>query len=213
MNHAFIDRYASLESPIHRMDVSKKLWGLCCGLAFLLIILPLFNSDFGLRTMIVYGILALLLALISKIPLKFLISRSALVLPFSALIIAVNYFSGNFTFLRTVEMLLKSLLSIFSLLLLSSTTPYHEILRQLGKWGTPAVLISMLSFMYRYFFLLAVEIEALERGIRTRKSKVSGWTKVKVYANIIGMLLIRSYERAERVHQAMRMRGFSGEIQ
>ena len=66
--------------------------------------------------------------------------------------------------------------------------------------------------MYRYFFLLVAEIEALERATHMRHASVSGWKRIVVYANIIGMLLVRSFERAEKVYYAMRMRGFTGDL-
>ena len=34
----------------------------------------------------------------------------------------------------------------------------------------------------------------------------------KTYAYLLGMLLIKSYDRSERVHQAMICRGFKGEF-
>ena len=212
MKYAFIDRYARLSSPIHQLGTSTKLTSALLGLGILLVLLPLGSNNFTLTGLLAYAIIAYLVALNSKLPLRFLLSRSALVLPFSALIIVVNFLSGHFSTAQLVETLVKSLLSVLTLLLLTSTTPFHEIIKQLSHWGTPRLMIIILSFMYRYFFVLMGEIESLEHGIKTRYPSVAGWQKMKVYANIIGMLLIRSFERAEKVYQSMRMRGFTGEL-
>ncbi len=212
MKHAFIDRYAHLKSPIHELDVAKKLAAALSGLFLLLILLPLLDQTRTMSGLYIYSICALLVALGSKVPISFLLTRSVMVLPFSALIILVNFVSGNFSPGQTLEMILKSMLSIFTLLLLTSTTPFHELMKQLARWGAPRLFIIILAFMYRYFFLLVGEIEALERGIKMRHSQVGGWKRTQVYASIIGMLLIRSYERAENVYRAMRMRGFTGDF-
>lgn len=212
MNHAFIDRYAHWESPIHRQSTSLKIKTGLLGLLLLLIGIPLLSVSTMWLAFQLYGFTAFIIAIYSRVPLAFLLSRSALVLPFSALIVVVNFFSGNFSFHQMVETLLKSLFSIFTLLLLTSTTPFHEILKQLSRWGVPKLLIIILSFMYRYFFLLVGEIEALERAVKMRHTSVSGWKRIRVYANMIGMLLVRSFERAENVYHAMQMRGFTGDL-
>ena len=54
--------------------------------------------------------------------------------------------------------------------------------------------------------------ETLRQAIAMRHATLSGWRRIRIYANIIGLLIIRSYERAERVYLAMRMRGFTGEF-
>ncbi len=212
MNHAFLDRYARLSSPIHKLKSSSKLMAGIIGLLLLLILFPILNPQSTLYCYAGYAIGLGLVALISRVPLSFLLTRSALVLPFSALIILVNYISGHFSGPQLLETLIKSLLSVFTLLLLTSTTPFHAIHKQLSYWRAPELLIIILSFMYRYFIVLAGEIEALERGIKMRHSSISGWGRIDVYANIIAMVLIRSYERAEKVYQAMRMRGFTGDL-
>lgn len=212
MKHAFIDRFAYLHSPIHHFTTSAKIKSALLLLTLLLIGFPMMDYQTAHTGFGIYGLLVLVIALVSRVPLGFLLTRSALVLPFSALIVVVNYFSGNFSLNQLIETLFKSLLSIFTLLLLTSTTPFHEILKQLSRWGTPKLFIIILAFMYRYFFLLVSEIDALERAIQMRHSTVSSWKRVRVYANIVGMLLVRSFERAENVYHAMQMRGFTGDL-
>lgn len=212
MKHAFIDRYAHEESPIHGLHTATKIKITLILLIVLLIGLPLLRSGSAKFVLLVYGFTVLIIAFLSRLPLRFLLTRSALVLPFSALIVIINFFSGNFSLNQMIETLCKSFFSVFTLLLLTSTTPFHEILKQLSRWGAPKLIIIILAFMYRYFFLLVGEIEALDHAVRMRHTSVSGWKRMKVNANIIGMLLIRSFERAENVYHAMRMRGFTGDL-
>ena len=212
MKHAFLDRHAHLDSPIHRLSPRLKISLTLAMLSFILVLLPLLGSPRYVQGLLLSVVVLTAVALLSKVPLLFLISRTALVLPFSALIILVNFWSGTFQGIDMLLILLKSMLSILSLLLLTSTTPFHEILKQLSRWGWPRLIILILAFMYRYFFLLVGEIEALERGVRMRRSSLGGWQRIRVYANIIGMLFIRSYERAENVYRAMKMRGFTGDL-
>jgi len=64
---------------------------------------------------------------------------------------------------------------------------------------------------YRYIFVLATELARLRialrvRGYRNRASRHS----YRTVGHVGGTLLVRGYERAERVGQAMRCRGFDG---
>lgn len=212
MRHTFIDRYAYHESPIHTLDTAFKMKITFTALTLLLLCLPLLPGPIAFAAYFLYGTLIILLAVIARIPLGFLAVRSALVLPFSALIVLVNYSAGNFSALQMLETLFKSVASVFTLLLLASVTPFHQILKQLARWRTPKLIILTLSFMYRYFFLLRGEMEALEQAVNMRWGSMKGWHRIKIYSNIVGILLLRSFERAQIVYQAMQMRGFSGDL-
>jgi cobalt/nickel transport system permease protein len=64
---------------------------------------------------------------------------------------------------------------------------------------------------YRYLFLLGEELGRLRvalrvRGYRNRMSLHS----YRTVGHVTGVLLLRGHERAERVGQAMRCRGFDG---
>lgn len=71
----------------------------------------------------------------------------------------------------------------------------------------------MLSFMYRYIFILWDESARLRhaRDARDfgRSSRFKIWTS---NAQLIGLLLLRAMERAERTHHAMLARGWDGSI-
>lgn len=65
--------------------------------------------------------------------------------------------------------------------------------------------------MYRYFFLLTDESEKMVRSVKIRSGKEPKLRIIKIYASILGILFIKSYERSDRVYKAMVMRGYTGE--
>jgi cobalt/nickel transport system permease protein len=76
----------------------------------------------------------------------------------------------------------------------------------------PGLLVQLALLTYRYLFVLSAELDRLRialrvRGYRNRASRHS----YRTVARVAGTLLVRSYERAERVSQAMRCRGFAGQ--
>ncbi|MBL6957099.1 MAG: cobalt ECF transporter T component CbiQ [Chlorobium phaeobacteroides] len=77
----------------------------------------------------------------------------------------------------------------------------------------PKKLVTMFYFFYRYTGVITDEYEKMLRMLHARgfRSKTSMHT-VRVYAYFTGMLFIKSYERSERVYNALLMRGFDGQI-
>lgn len=91
--------------------------------------------------------------------------------------------------------------------------PFPELLATLIRWRCPTLLIAMLSFMYRYIFILWDELARLRHAREARDfGQVSMKTKWIGNAQMIGLLLLRAMERAERTHHAMLARGWDGSI-
>jgi len=75
----------------------------------------------------------------------------------------------------------------------------------------PGLLVQLALLSYRYLFVLAEELSRLRVALRVRafRSRVSAHS-YRTIGHVAGALLVRGYERAERVGQAMRCRGFAG---
>ena len=74
----------------------------------------------------------------------------------------------------------------------------------------PLVLTMLLSFMYRYIFVLTDELMRMRQARDSRSFGGSRLWQIKTAGRMIGSLFIRSYERGERVYAAMAARGFDG---
>ena len=70
----------------------------------------------------------------------------------------------------------------------------------------------ILSFMYRYIYVLVDEMMRMKRAKDSRTVGGKRWFHVKALSHMVGVLFIRAYERGERVYLAMCSRGFSGQI-
>jgi cobalt/nickel transport system permease protein len=83
----------------------------------------------------------------------------------------------------------------------------------------PTILTVIISFLYRYLFVLADEVMRLLRAREARSAVVAGsnsggsvlW-RARVTGNMAGQLFLRSYERSDRVYNAMLSRGYKGEL-
>jgi len=81
----------------------------------------------------------------------------------------------------------------------------------LRRLGLPSLFVSQLSFLYRYIFVL---LEETMRMIRARNMRSYGerGKEIKIVVRIVGILFIRTVERAERIYFAMLSRGFQGDM-
>ncbi len=226
MKHSFIDEYSRLDSIIHRLDPRTKL---ISTLAFVLavVLTPAGNWPF----FAFYFVLIALLLVLSRLPLLYVLKRALVILPFVLLIaVFIPFFkegevawscniwiwqiSVTFAGLSVLaNVLVKSWLCILALILLSSTTAMDDLLKGLKQLGMPQVMILILSFMYRYIFVLEDEVMRIKQA-RDSRNFGGGWLHhMKTIGNILGTLFIRSYERSERIYAAMLSRGFSGQVQ
>jgi cobalt/nickel transport system permease protein len=115
--------------------------------------------------------------------------------------------------------LLKSWLSVQVALLLAFTTPFPTLVDALRALRLPAIMVSIISFMYRYLAVLGGEATQMDRAKQARSAVVPGrkgggslrW-RAGVTGSMVGSLFLRSYERSERIHAAMLARGFQGQL-
>ncbi len=114
---------------------------------------------------------------------------------------------------------LKSWLSVQVALLLTFTTPFHDLVDALRRLRLPLVMVGIISFMYRYLAVLGEEGSRMLRARAARSAAVEGarsggsigW-RARTTGGMVGALFLRSYERSERIYAAMQARGFEGTL-
>ena len=104
--------------------------------------------------------------------------------------------------------LFKSNLCVLTLLLLTWTTPFHDVLRQLRLLHFPAVMLSTLALMYRYLPVLGEEARRMSRARACRTFSPGRRAAWQSSTLVIGQLFVRTADRAERIYLAMCARGW-----
>jgi cobalt/nickel transport system permease protein len=208
VKHNFIDRYSSLDSPLHLLDPRTKL----IGFAALVVGVLMTPPGHGLVLFAYFFLIAIFMG-ISQIPLEYLVGRMLVLIPFVLLASIAMPRAGGFSFASVGTLVTRSVLSLLLLVLLTNTTRFPELLRGLRRLGCPRILTVNLGFLYRYIFVLTDEAMRLRQARdcrRLRRAPVK--SELKLLGSMLGTLLVRSFERAESMHQAMLSRGFSGEF-
>lgn len=211
-----MERTALRQSPLHCLDVRAKLLVTVVFLVTMLSV-PLTR----LSELLLYFTFPILTAAMGGLDYRKVFRRSLAVLPFVAFVGFFNLFydrqpafmvgsvvvtSGWISFLSII---LRGLLSVQALLLLIQSTGYYNMCRGMQRLGVPALFTTQLLFVYRYLYVLIEEALAMQRA-RDARSFGRGSYPLKVWGTMIGQLLIRSFERSERIGCAMLARGFRG---
>lgn len=210
-----LDLLAGGNSWVHRLDARAKV------LVTAVFMLAVVSFDrYALGTLLPFGIFPVLMAAAGGLPATLVLRRTALVIPFA---LAVGMFNPLFDrevalrvgpvvitagWISCASILLRSLLAGSAAVVLVATTGFTAICAALARLGLPRPLVVQLLFLYRYLQLLGEEAGRL---LRARELRAGGrGISVDEYGPLAGQLLLRTWQRAERIYLAMLVRGFDG---
>jgi len=108
---------------------------------------------------------------------------------------------------------IKSNAIIIILITLTATMPVFTMGRAMSSFGVPSKIVNLFIFSYRYIHAILLEYKRLKEAMEIRgfRPKTNMHT-YRSYAYLVGMLIVKSHDRAERVHSAMLCRGFQGKF-
>jgi cobalt/nickel transport system permease protein len=215
--HLEIDTFAHLNSPLHRWEPRARLIGLAI-LAFV------FSFVQDLRLLPAMVAVAAILYALSRLPPSYLVNR--LRYPgFFLLVVAIllPFLSGHTVLFRLgplavrQEGLLELILVVAKFaaimttaLVLFGTAPFLTTIKAMRALGLPPVLADMTLLSYRYLFEIGDDLTTMQTAMGLRGFQGRGLRRrtLGVLAALAGSILVRSYERSERIYHAMVLRGY-----
>ncbi len=190
-------------SPLSRFDPRWKLAGLLLASAAAAVVQTPAGAAAALAG-------AFVLAVLGRLPWRCWAARLAPAILFVAVFTVPPLFFGRGAETAVVLLCKAAALTTLALVLLA-TAPLDATLKAAQALRVPGVVVQLTLMSYRYVFLLAQELGQLRialrlRGYRNRANLHS----YRTIGSVAGALLVRGWERGERVGQAMRCRGFDG---
>ncbi len=212
------DTLSRRDTPIHRLDPRVKV------LATISFIVAVMSFDkYSVSALLPFFLYPIIFIALGDIPVSYLAGKVLLAAPFAFFIGVFNPFLDQHTrvsigpvgitggWISFASIMIRFVLTVTAALALVATTGMYQICNALERLFVPKVFTVQLLFLYRYLFVLVEEASRMRiaRSLRSFHSKGTG---LKVYAYMIGHLLLRTVDRAQRIHIAMRCRGFDGDI-
>jgi len=212
--------FATGNSFIHRSDPRARI---ACAV-LLTVPMALVDTQLTAWTALVFSLVLTVLALLDPIEIfrRLLVVNLFIVflwffLPFSSPGIPI-FSIGSLTatkqgFQLALLLTLKSNAVVITLMTLLGTIRMQDMGPAMQAMGVPPKLCHLLLFTYRYIFVIRQEYEVMIRAMQARGfAPANNIHTYRSYAWLVGMLLVRSWDRAERVNSAMLCRGFSGKL-
>lgn len=209
--------YVHGHTPLHRLAPEVKLAG-----AFAVVLAVAVTPREAVWAFGVHVVLLVALVTLARLPVGFVAARLAVILPFIAFAFLIPFIASG----EQVEVLgvpvsrtglwgtwnivAKASLGATVSILLAGTTEVPAILRGMDRLHVPPTLTAIAAFMVRYLELLVSELGRMRTAMTARGYDPRWLWQARPIAASAGALFIRSYERGERVHDAMLARGFTG---
>ncbi len=108
--------------------------------------------------------------------------------------------------------LAKATLGLGASIVLSATTTIPDLIRAMDRLHVPNVITAIAGFMVRYLDIVAGEFSRRRVAMASRGYQPRWFWQTGPLAQSAGSLFVRSFERGERVHNAMVARGFTGQM-
>lgn len=211
-----MDELASQNTPIHRIHPLAKI---IVTMVFLLTVVSF--GKYSVSGLLGLAIYPLVLMSMAELPIKVMLKRLLVLEPF---VLGIGLFSpffdpntiiiGQFTlsagWVTLLSILIKGTLTIAAGLLLIATTGIDRVSEGLRMLKVPRILVLQILLTYRYVLVLIEELSRMTRAYFLRAPADRGIRR-NVWGSFAGQLLLRTYDRAQRIYISMTLRGFRGE--
>ena len=201
---------------IHRLHPTAKL------LATAVFVVAVASFDrYAFGRLVPYVFYPALLAALSETPYPMLLKRVLVALPFClfagvgnaifdrAPAFAVGGVAVSYGVVSLFVILFKAYLCVMAVLLLVAATPLAELTASMRGLFLPGVFVTLFEMTYRYVGVLFEEAHSMHTAYSLRGGgKGRGGIGIGDMGSFVGQLLLRSFDRAERVYNAMKCRGY-----
>jgi len=213
-----LDLLAMGESAVHRLDPRAKV---LTTLVYILCVVSF--GRYELAAMLPFLLYPVALLALADLPAGYIGRKVLVVLPFAVLVGLFNPLFDRQVVMQIgsldvwggwvscASIVVRALLTAGAAIVLVAVTGFPAICEALEHLGMPRVFAVQLLFLHRYIFVLTDEGGRVARARQLRSCGRKG-QGLRQFGPLIGHLLLRTWERAERIHMAMLARGFSGEI-
>lgn len=214
-----LEELAEGKTVIHRIHPMAKM---ITTIVYLVAVISF--DKHNISGLIPFFIYPILLMALGEIPYQSVLSRLLVALPFSFFAGLSNPFLDRDTalwlagfpvswgLLSFVSILIKTVLTVMAVLILIASTSLDKLAHEMIRIRIPRVFVTQILLTYRYLSLLITEVNSMMTAYHLRSSRQKG-IQLAHAGVFLGQLLLRSFERAERVYMAMKLRGYRGDFQ
>lgn len=216
-NIRFLDELSARKNIISHLNPIVKL---IVTVIYLVTVLSF--GKYEIAGLLPYVFYPMIIFVLSDLPFFPIFKRSLIAMPF---VIGLGIFNPLFDtrtyaimsgihisggWISFAALIIKCSLTVMAALLLISTTGIEKISSALRKLLIPKVFVTQLLLTYRYISVLLEEVARITKAYHLRAPMEKG-VSFRAAGSLLGQMLLRAFDRANRVYNAMVLRGFNGE--
>jgi cobalt/nickel transport system permease protein len=205
------------DTPVHRLPAQCKV-----AATGLFVLAAASAPREALWVYALDGALLLAVAAVARVPPLTLLRRLTVEIPFLAFVVLLPFAASGprvavlgipvsrLGALAALAIACKATIGLLATSVLAATTPLPDIIEGLERLRVPRVFTAVAAFTVRYAEVLAGDLRRMRVARLCRGGDARWLWQARDVAVTAAALLVRSYERGERVHLAMVSRGFTG---
>lgn len=116
------------------------------------------------------------------------------------------------TMMMALRLMARAFACVSCLYFLALTTPLPDILEVMRTIKIPSVIIELMLLIYRFIFILLEMAGAILISQKCRLGHKDAGTSIRSAGKMLAVLLVRAYQKADRLYDAMEARGYDGTI-
>jgi len=215
-----LEEFAEGKSFLHRLDPRVKF---VTFIPFVMVV----AAAHGLKVPLTALIVSISMIIVAGLDLRKLRTRLAAVNIFVLMlwvfiplsypgeeILGIGPFSVSRSgILYVLSITMKTNAIVLATIAILGTSEVFSLAHAIVHLKAPKKLVHLFFFFYRYISVLHEEYSRLKRAMIIRSFRPgTNMHTYKSYAYLVGMLIVSSYERSQRIYNAMLCRGFTGKF-
>ncbi len=212
------DNLSNKKSFIHRIDSRINLF---VTIAFVLSVMSV--NRYSITALFPFFLYPVVAIIVGELPILNMIKKAIIMSPFVIMIgvfnpvfdksICLNLYGTDVScgWMSFFSIVIRFFLTFEAGLILIGITGINKLCHALKKMELPEIFVTQIFFLYRYLFVL---IEEASNIVRAKNLRGFGKNRnsIKLFGQISGSLLLRTYNRAKNIYVAMKARGYEGDI-
>lgn len=207
-----------INSPVHRWNPELKM-------ASLVFLIFAGASAHNVKAVLLFLTVSLGTSILARIPLRYLLIRVRRMMFFLfplVFILLLTAGGTEFWLLYNIKLYHSGAVLSFRIVCIAiavvvmipvifETQSFHRTVKVFKNLHIPDTLVTIIILTWRYLFIVYDDLQNMKKGLRLRGFALHFRLRDSaVLASIVGSLMVRSFDRSERLHRAMVLRGYPG---
>lgn len=122
----------------------------------------------------------------------------------------IDFYPASFSLAVTGG--LRIVLGVVLMMVFIGTTPLNDFLTLMTKLKVPDIFVEIFLIIYKFIFILNDESQRMKNAQMVRLGYKNFRNSLESFGNLIGMIVIRGFNKGSKMSEALYVRGYNGRL-